>query len=312
MSALGRRIPDTRKLRYVVAVAAAGSFTGATKLLAITQSALTKSVAELEEQLGYPLFERLPRGVRPTPAGEIFLQRAELLLSERGDLMTQMDEIADLQAGKLRVGVAPFAFIAFLDKCIPAFAKVYPRLQVEVRSGTVDEMARALINREIDVCVGASNYLKVWTEFETRSLGALSTFVIGRKGHPAGASPSASELLQYPMILPATGLSTEVNVAGAFRAAGLQPRPPHYVCDYFPVVLELVAKTDAISPVVTLGEPGKRFRNSHQVYEGVIALEAHEIGYSLFGQSLSAPTPAVRVFIDLFESLLSSQGQSIV
>ena len=151
MSALGRRIPDTRKLRYVVAVAAAGSFTGATKLLAITQSALTKSVAELEEQLGYPLFERLPRGVRPTPAGEIFLQRAELLLSELGDLMTQMDEIADLQAGKLRVGVAPFAFIAFLDKCIPAFAKVYPRLQVEVRSGTVDEMARALINREIDV-----------------------------------------------------------------------------------------------------------------------------------------------------------------
>ena len=310
MSVLGGRIPDTRKLRYVVAVAAAGSFTGATKLLAITQSALTKSVAELEDQLGYPLFERLPRGIRPTPAGEVFLNRAELLLSELGDLMTRMDEIADLQAGKLRVGVAPFAFIAFLDKCIPAFAKVYPGLQVEIRSGTVDEMARALINREIDICVGASNYLRVWTEFETRSLGELSTFVIGRKNHPASRSPTAAELLQYPMILPATGLSTEVNLAGAFRAAGLQPKPAHYVCDYFPVVLELVAKTNAISPVVTLGEPGRRFKESHRVFEGVIELEAHEIGYALFGHGASSP--AVRVFVELFESLLSSQGQSIV
>ena len=70
MSLLTGRLPDNRKLRHVIGVARAGSFTGATKLLAISQSALTKSVAEVEAQLGYPLFERLPRGVRPTAAGQ--------------------------------------------------------------------------------------------------------------------------------------------------------------------------------------------------------------------------------------------------
>lgn len=310
MSALTGRLPESRKLRYIVAVAKAGSFSGATKLLSITQSALTKAVAEMEGQLGYPLFERLPRGVRLTAAGELFVRKAERLLSELGDLMTQMDELAGLQAGKLRIGVAPFAFITFLDKCLPAFAQAYPGIQLEVRTGTVDEMARTLTNREIDVCVGATNYLKLWPGFSISKVWSLSTFLIGRKDHPAGPNPDAATLLNYPVILPAAGLSTEVNLAGAYQAAGLQPRAPHYVCDYFPIVLELVAKTDAISPVVTQSRPGDRIRQTHNVYEGYIELEDHEFGYAVLNNdTLSPPT---RVFLDMFKSLLSSQAQSII
>lgn len=310
MSTLSARLPDTRKLRYVVAVAKAGSFTGATQLLAITQSALTKAVAEIEGQLGYPLFERLPRGVRLTSAGELFVQKAEQLLSGLGDLMTQMDKIADLQAGKLRIGIAPSAFISFLDKCLPAFAQAYPAVEVDVRTGTIDEMARALVNREIDLCVGASNYLELWPELATTMVASLSTFFIGRVGHPAGPTPDAATLLQYPVILPETGLSTEVNLAGAYHAAGMQPRAPHYVCDYFPIVLDLVAKTDAISPVVSQSEPGSRFRQGYTVYDDVIQLEEHEMGYAVLSREVMSPPTAV--FIDLFQSLLSSQTQSIV
>ena len=242
MSVLTGRLPDTRKLRHVVAVARAGSFTGATKLLAITQSALTKSVADMEAQLGYPLFERLPRGVRPTHAGQSFVRRAERLLADMGDLMAQMSDIADLQVGRLRLGVAPASFMPFLDSSVPAFARLYPGVELDIQTGTIDAMARALIDRELDLCVGAPNYLRGWKELETVTTGHLQTFFIGRKDHPAGSAPDAATLLQYPVILPASGLSTEVNLAGAYQAAGLPPRSPHYVCDYFPIVLELVQR----------------------------------------------------------------------
>ncbi|MFN3238854.1 MAG: LysR substrate-binding domain-containing protein, partial [Pseudomonadales bacterium] len=295
---MSSRIPDSRKLRYIVAVARAGSFTGATQLLAITQSALTKSVAEMEAQLGYPLFERLPRGVRLTPAGEVFVEKAERILSDLSDLMLEMGEMADLQTGKLRIGVAPFAFVTFLDKSLPAFAAAYPGIQVEVRTGTVDEIARALINREVDVCIGATNYLQLWPDFVSTRLGSLSTFFVGRRDHPAGEDPDAATLLQYPVILPAAGLSTEVNLASAYHAAGLQPRSPHYVCDYFPLVLNIIAKTDAISPVVSQEAPGSRFRQGHSVYEGIISLEEHEIGYAVLRPD--AVTPPAAVFLELF------------
>ncbi|MEM1433145.1 MAG: LysR family transcriptional regulator [Pseudomonadota bacterium] len=315
MSLLTGRLPDNRKLRHVIGVARAGSFTGATKLLAISQSALTKSVAEVEAQLGYPLFERLPRGVRLTAAGELFVRKAERLLSELGALMADMDQIADLRQGRLRLGVAPSAFMTFVETSVPAFAQLYPGIEIDLQTGTVDEMAKALINRDIDLVVGASNYLRVWQEVETIAVGTLSTFVIGRKDHPAGPNPSAAELLQYPLVLPATGLSTEVNLAGAYLAAGLQPRSPHYVCDHFPIVLELVARTDAISPVVTLdqpdlGGPGRRMKAAYTIYSDIVELEGHELGFSV--PSREAASPPATAFIDLFQATLSSQQQPLI
>jgi len=308
MSLASTRLPDTRKLRHVVAVAKAGSFTGATQLLAITQSALTKSVAELEDQLGYPIFERLPRGVRLTHAGQLFVQGAERLIGELTDLMKEVDEISDLQSGRLKLGVAPTAFVTFLDKSIPAFASQYPGIEIEVKTGTIDEMARALINRELDLCVGAANYLRPWKELGTVSLGEMQTFFIGRKNHPAGARADAGTLLEYPVILPATGLSTEVNLASAYLAAGLSPRQPHYVCDHFPVVMDIVASTDAISPVVSMGPPHARLRSNFTIYEDVIELETHELGIST--QSSATPSPPATAFIELLKSMLPRQEQS--
>ena len=307
MSLANTRLPDTRKLRHVVAVAKAGSFTGATQLLAITQSALTKSIAELEDQLGYPIFERLPRGVRLTHAGQLFVQGAERLIGELTDLMRQVDEISDLQGGRLKLGVAPTAFVTFLDKTIPAFAGQYPGIEIEVKTGTIDEMARALINRELDLCVGAANYLRPWKELGTISLGEMQTFIIGRKNHPASTTADAATLLAYPVILPATGLSTEVNLASAYLSAGLSPRQPHYVCDHFPVVMDLVASTDAISPVVSMGPPHARLMQNFTIWD-VIELETHELGIST--QSGATPSPTARAFIELMKSMLPRQEQS--
>ena len=108
-----KALTDLRKLRHVVGVARAGSFTAASNHLAITQSALTKSVAEVEHLLGVRLFQRLPRGVTLTEAGALFVPNAERILNDTQDLMTQLGDLQSLAAGHLRIGAAPAGVIAF-------------------------------------------------------------------------------------------------------------------------------------------------------------------------------------------------------
>ncbi|MEQ9451789.1 MAG: LysR family transcriptional regulator [Pseudomonadales bacterium] len=298
-----RGLSDLRKLRHVVGVARAGSFTSASHALNITQSALTKSVAELEHLLGLKLFERLPRGVRLTEIGEAFVPRAERLLADSEDLMADMDQLQSLAAGHLKIGIAPAAFAGFLEHTVSAFAQVYPGVSIEVRDGSPDDMARAAINGQIDLVVGGANNFAPWKELETVSVAALQHFFIGCLEHPVpAATATARALLDYPVIMPALGFTSEAQLTQAYLDAGMTPRPPRYICDHFPLVRMLVAATHAISPVVSLAAPGRRYRSEFQVYENVISLEQQVLGIAF---SRSRPqSPGARAFVDIFQGFL--------
>ncbi len=88
---------DLRKLRHVVETARFENVTRAAEALYITQSALTRSLADVEAELGTPLFVRLPRGVRVTDQGRRFVDRARLIIGDVGDLL------ADIQCPTLVV-----------------------------------------------------------------------------------------------------------------------------------------------------------------------------------------------------------------
>ena len=78
-----------------MAVARVGSFSGASKAVGVTQSAITKSVADLEQQLGFAIFNRTSRGVAMTPEGRDFIDRAARLLADAADLFGERDRGAD-------------------------------------------------------------------------------------------------------------------------------------------------------------------------------------------------------------------------
>lgn len=299
-----RTLTDLRKLRHVVQVAHSGSFTGASTVLAITQSALTKSVAEVEHLLGMKLFQRLPRGVQLTEAGATFVPRAERILADTGDLMTQLGALQNLSTGRLRIGVTPAAYASFLETTVSAFAQVYPGVHIEVTDGAIDETAEAVITGRIDLAIGGVNYLSAWPKLEINTIAHLHHFMIARIGHPLAQSQpvAADQLLRYPLIMPTAGLTTQTQLNRAYVAAGLSPTPPHYLCDHFPLVKRLVAATDAISPVVSLAPASVRFRDEFSVFEGVLELDEQTLGivYSR-DRELSA---AAAAFVDMFQGFL--------
>jgi len=299
-------LTDLRKLKHVVEVAESGSFTAAASTLAITQSALTKSVADVESRLGVRLFARLPRGVQLTDAGRIFVTRARGILAATDDLMRQIDDHRDLRAGRLRIGITPAAMQIFMVAPIAAFAERYPGVQVEVTDGPAERMAQGLIGGELDVVVGATTFLDTWQELEISVVVALQYSFIGRRGHPAAAQPDITEkeLLQYPMVVPATNLPSQTDLARAFARVGLPQVTPRYVVDYFPLVTEILSVTDAISPVVSARPLGGRLRHQFHVFEGIIQMDRQAIGIAV--SRSREPSPAADAFGRIFEEYLAA------
>ena len=117
---------ETKRLRYIVEVSKSGSITTAAETLSITQSALSQNIAEVEDVLGVRLFNRLPRGVLLTEAGEIFVARAKSILYEVDELFTDVLESQQLVTGRLKIGVTPAGFIAHLRRAITDIATEYP------------------------------------------------------------------------------------------------------------------------------------------------------------------------------------------
>ena len=95
---------ELRQLRYFVAVGEEQHYGRAAQRLRVAQPALSRQIQNLEEEIGFKLFERLPRGVKITPAGEFLLKEARRILQEVNDATAIAKRIASGQSGTLRVG----------------------------------------------------------------------------------------------------------------------------------------------------------------------------------------------------------------
>ena len=98
---------NLRTLRAFVEVVRQGGFSQAAQVVSLTQSTVSKAVKSLEDELGTPLFNRAGHKVELTAAGEIAYRRALVLLSERSDMLAEINELLDLKRGRLRIGLPP-------------------------------------------------------------------------------------------------------------------------------------------------------------------------------------------------------------
>ena len=95
---------ELRHLRYFVAVGEEQHYGRASRRLRVAQPALSRQIQDLEEEIGFKLFERLPRGVKLNPAGKLFLEDARRILQEISDAAARAARVARGRSGTLRVG----------------------------------------------------------------------------------------------------------------------------------------------------------------------------------------------------------------
>jgi DNA-binding transcriptional LysR family regulator len=151
-----QRLRPPRLLIYVDAVARHGSIRKAADALNVASSALNRQILDLETDLGAALFERLPRGVRLTAVGEVFLAYARQAISELKAVASQVEELRGLVRGQ--VGVAAVESVAgdFLPAAITRFQAAHPNVRFNVRIGVPEALAAALAADQVDLILTLS------------------------------------------------------------------------------------------------------------------------------------------------------------
>ena len=142
------QLPD---LAAFLAVAADRSFSSAARRLSRTQPAISQAVRRLEDELGERLFERLPRGVKPTEAGRAVVEEAKALLDRAGRLADVAHRAARGERGRLAVGyTSSGAFHPFVAQQIRAFRAAAPGVQLELAEDGTPELVRGLEDERLD------------------------------------------------------------------------------------------------------------------------------------------------------------------
>ena len=140
-----------RILGYVDEIARSGSIRKAAERLNLTASALNRRVMDIEEELGTLLFERRPRGVRLTSAGELFLDLARHQLSDTERMRSQIEELKGMRRGVVRIAGSQALAHSFLPASLALFRKQFPMLSFDVRILDHESAMQALAAYEVDL-----------------------------------------------------------------------------------------------------------------------------------------------------------------
>src|SRR5579862_9136270 len=145
------RLRPPRLLTYVDAVARHGSIRKAADALNVASSALNRQILDLEWDLGSALFERLPRGVRLTAAGEVFLAYARQAISELKAVESQVEQLRGMVRGQVSVGAVESVAGDLLPAAISRFQSTHPNVRFIVRVGGPEELVSALTADQVDL-----------------------------------------------------------------------------------------------------------------------------------------------------------------
>ncbi|RDV03573.1 LysR substrate-binding domain-containing protein [Undibacter mobilis] len=184
------------QLRDIVAVAERGSLRAAARHLELAQPALTRSVRDLERELGAPLFERRARGMVLTPMGAAFVRRANAVLSEVRRAREEFEQLHGGTRGEVVAGLSMVALIALLPKALSLFRTRYPNVQLHLIEGWYPTLENALKDGSMDFYVGPEPVQPPPSDLVQELLFENVRIVLGRKGHPLGDARSLSQLIE--------------------------------------------------------------------------------------------------------------------
>lgn len=180
--------------REVLAIAEQGSIRAAARVLEVSQPGLTRNLAELERELGGPLFERRARGVVATSLGEAFVRRAASILHEVRRTRDEMEQLCGLTTGTVTAGLSIAAHLALLPPALVPFRRRYPDTKLHIIEGFYPTLELGLRNGGVDFYIGVDPGQKIAPELSREMVSTNRRTVLCRNGHPLASATSLAQL----------------------------------------------------------------------------------------------------------------------
>ena len=226
---IGRRL-KLRDLHIMLAVANSCSMGKAASDLAVSQPAISKAIADLEQALGVRLLDRSPQGIEPTIYGRALLKCGTTVFDDLRQGVKEIEFLADPSAGELSIGCSEPLSAGFVSVVINKLSRQYPRATFHVISADpVTLQNRELRQRHIDLALTPITGLALDQDtavdflFDDRHVilaGGKSKWIRRR-------NIALADLIDEPWIFPPPDTPVGLYIAAGFRAAGLEPPRAH-------------------------------------------------------------------------------------
>ncbi|WP_052766853.1 LysR family transcriptional regulator [Sporolactobacillus inulinus] len=215
---------ELRQIYYFMEAANREHITQASEALHVAQSAISRQIALLEDELGVPLFSRKGRNIQLTKAGKIFLEHAERGISEFEKAEQKIKEYLNPETGLIRLGISTSLSVHTLPIVLQKFHSIHPGIDFQLHQGTVPYLIKLISQGSIDLAF-ASPVPKHHERIRSSILYTERMVLLMPKRHKkAGKGPIAlSQLKNERFITFRSKLSLQELFRDACRQAGFAP-----------------------------------------------------------------------------------------
>lgn len=203
----------SRFLRYFLAVGRLGSIRKAADELNVSASAIDRQILNVEAEIGMPLFERLPTGLRLTAAGEIMMAAGGRWQKSLAEVRSQIEDLRGLKRGHVEIAVIDALAKGVIPAAVHALQSRYPGITIELKVASNDQVRRMIASGEVDfgVFFGPESY----RDITVRAFVEVHLGFITPAGHPFGEQAEArfSACVGSPVVVPSSPLAVNQQIA---------------------------------------------------------------------------------------------------
>jgi len=240
---------DLRIIRLALGLARHRNYTTAAKAMHISQPALSRSIASLEESLGVRLFDRRRSGIAPTAFGKLLLTRGESLLLGASELQREIALLRGSEIGELTVATAPYPADISVGQAIARLVSAHPSLCIDVRTLQWRDTLRAVLAAEVDVGVVELGESQRDRRVTTEPFKRQPVYFFVRAGHPLTQHklPRLAQIRAFPFV----GVHTRHLPQMADGTGRFDPETRDYLAPIrvgtIALIKQVVAGSDAVA-----------------------------------------------------------------
>jgi DNA-binding transcriptional LysR family regulator len=237
----------------LIAIGDEGNIHRAAEILRVSQPAASKLLKDLEDALGVTLFERLPRGMRPTWYGEAMIRHARMALSNLAQAGSELEALKTGRFGEVTVGAITGPALSLLPQAVAIVAREQPNLRVQLVVESSDVLLERLVQSKLDIMVGRLSETHDKTNLSYERLADEPVCAVARPNHPLLGHPSLTlqHLEDAPWIVPALGSVLRHRFELMFQEAGLSVPPQLIETSSILFTTKMLQESDFVAVIPT-------------------------------------------------------------
>lgn len=291
-----------RQLLLLVALAEEGNLHRAAQVLNMTQPAASKMLKDLEDVLEVPLFERLPRGMRPTWYGETMIRHARMALTSLNHAYDELTALKAGQFGQVGIGAITAPGLTLLPPAVAIVKQAHPNLRISLDIETSPVLLERLEQGKLDILVGRLYAEHDKTNLRYEPLSEEPVCAVARPGHPLLSTPGLTlrDVASAGWIAPPAGSVLRHRFELMFREDGLAPPIDMVETSALLFITRMLQQSDMLA---VLAADVAHYYAAHGIVSVLpLAMPCRMDAFGIITRADQLPSPAAKVMMQALKA----------